>query len=122
MRISGWSSDVCSSDLRAAAPTRRLLAFSRAEALLPEAIDAGALIAGMTELLDRTIGDAITVETRTGDTDWRIWADRHQLENALLNLAVHARDAMAGRGPLTIAVHGTGPADEAIDRGARMTK
>src|SRR3546814_2728897 len=63
---------------RAAALTRRLLAFSRAEALLPEAIDAGALIAGMTELLDRTIGDAITVETRTGDTDWRIWADRHQ--------------------------------------------
>src|SRR3546814_11787459 len=50
---------------RAAALTRRLLAFSRAEALLPEAIDAGALIAGMTELLDRTIGDAITVE-KTG--------------------------------------------------------
>src|SRR3546814_15526827 len=106
MRISGWSSDVCSSDLRAAAPTRRLLAFSRAEALLPEAIDAGALIAGMTELLDRTIGDAITVETRTGDTDWRIWADRHQLENALLNLAVYARDAMEGRRPPTIAVAG----------------
>src|SRR3546814_20147558 len=83
---------------RAAALTRRLLAFSRAEALLPEAIDAGALVAGMTELLDRTIGDAITVETRTGDTDWRIWADRHQLENALLNLAVNARDAMEGRG------------------------
>src|SRR3546814_4255975 len=116
MRISGWSSDVCSSDLRAAAPTRRLLAFSRAEALLPEAIDAGALIAGMTELLDRTIGDAITVETRTGDTDWRIWADRHQLENALLNLAVNARDAMEGRGTLTIAVDGTALAAEEIDR------
>src|SRR3546814_19749617 len=94
MRISDWSSDVCSSDLnateganRAAALTRRLLAFSRAEALLPEAIDAGALIAGMTELLDRTIGDAITVETRTGDTDWRIWADRHQLENAQIGRA-----------------------------------
>src|SRR3546814_4137606 len=106
---------------RAAALTRRLLAFSRAEALLPEAIDAGALIAGMTELLDRTIGDAITVETRTGDTDWRIWADRHQLENALLNLAVNARDAMEGRGTLTIAVDGTALAAEEIDRCAAGT-
>src|SRR3546814_18612521 len=126
MRISDWSSDVCSSDLnateganRAAALTRRLLAFSRAEALLPEAIDAGALIAGMTELLDRTIGDAITVETRTGDTDWRIWADRHQLENALLNLAVTARDAMEGRGTLPIAGAGTATAPAAIDPAGR---
>src|SRR3546814_9870287 len=70
----------------------------------------------MTELLDRTIGDAITVETRTGDTDWRIWADRHQLENALLNLAVNARDAMEGRGTLTIAVDGTALAAEENDR------
>ncbi|HVJ00214.1 MAG TPA: ATP-binding protein [Sphingomonas sp.] len=91
---------------RAATLTRRLLAFSRAEALLPEAIDASALIAGMTDLLDRTIGDTITVETRTDETDWHIWADRHQLENALLNLAVNARDAMEGRGTLTIAVDG----------------
>jgi signal transduction histidine kinase/CheY-like chemotaxis protein len=91
---------------RAATLTRRLLAFSRAEALLPEAIEAGALITGMTELLDRTIGDTITVETRSWDREWRIWADRHQLENALLNLAVNARDAMDGRGMLTIAVDG----------------
>src|SRR3546814_19892061 len=110
LRISDWSSDVCSSDLlgglelakrnvttdpgvavryidnateganRAAALTRRLLAFSRADALLPEALDAGALIAGMTELLDRTLGDAIQVEKRTGDTDWRTWAATHPHE------------------------------------------
>ena len=91
---------------RAATLTRRLLAFSRAEALLPEAIEAGALIEGMTDLLDRTIGDTITVETRSWGKGWRIWADRHQLENALLNLAVNARDAMDNRGTLTITVDG----------------
>ena len=87
---------------RAVALTRRLLVFSRAEALLPAAIEAGELIAGMADLLDRTLGDAIKVVTRSKGHDWLIWADRHQLENALLNLAVNARDAMEGRGKLTI--------------------
>ncbi|HEX8300977.1 ATP-binding protein [Sphingomonas sp.] len=87
---------------RAAALTRRLLAFSRSEPLLPEAVEAGKLIQGMSDLLDRTLGDTIAVETRPGEGDWRIWVDRHQLENALLNLAVNARDAMNGRGTLTI--------------------
>ncbi len=91
---------------RAAALTRRLLAFSRSEPLLPEAIEAGALIAGMADLLDRTLGDAIAVDTRDSGRGWCIWADRHQLENALLNLAVNARDAMAGRGTLTIVTGG----------------
>lgn len=101
---------------RATTLTRRLLAFSRAEALLPEAIEVSALIAGMTDLLDRTIGDAITVETHTSGTDWRIWADRHQLENALLNLAVNARDAMESRGTLTIAVDSATLAAEEVGR------
>lgn len=92
---------------RAAALTKRLLAFSRAEPLLPEAIEARALIAGMSSLLDRTLGDAITVTTRDDGSDWSIWADRHQLENAILNLAVNARDAMEGRGSLTIATGST---------------
>ncbi|RYE01164.1 MAG: response regulator [Sphingomonadales bacterium] len=87
---------------RAAALTRRLLAFSRSEPLLPEAVEPGRLIEGMSDLLDRTLGDTIAVETRPGDDGWRIWVDRHQLENALLNLAVNARDAMNGRGMLTI--------------------
>ena len=91
---------------RAAALTRRLLAFSRAEPLLPEAVEAGVLIAGMAELLDRTLGDGIAVQTSDAGTGWRIWVDRHQLENALLNLAVNARDAMEGRGTLTIATAG----------------
>lgn len=91
---------------RAAALTRRLLAFSRAEALLPEPVEASALIAGMHELLDRTLGDTIRVVTRDAGTGWRIHVDRHQLENALLNLAVNARDAMDGRGTLTITTAG----------------
>src|SRR3546814_5031826 len=56
----------------------------------------------MIELIDRTIGDQIRVETVAGSKGWKIWVDRHQLENAMLNLAVNARDAMDGKGTLTI--------------------
>ena len=87
---------------RAAALTRRLLAFSREEQLKPEPVEPGALVAGMRDLLDRTLGDAITVHVRDEAGDWRLHADRVQLENAILNLAVNARDAMNGRGELTI--------------------
>ncbi|MES2444374.1 MAG: ATP-binding protein [Pseudomonadota bacterium] len=91
---------------RAAALTRRLLTFSRAEALLPGAVEAGAVIHGMADLLDRTLGGAVTVETEDAGIGWAVWIDRHQLENALLNLAVNARDAMDGRGTLGIATGG----------------
>lgn len=87
---------------RAAALTRQLLGFARSEALAPEAIEPTELIQGMSVLLDRTLGDGITVETRSNGTRWQVWADRVQLENALLNLAVNARDAMDGRGTLVI--------------------
>ena len=88
---------------RAAALTRRLLAFSREESLKPEPIEPGALVAGMSELLDRTLGDGVTIEVRNAGDGWCVRADRVQLENAVLNLAVNARDAMGGRGLLTIA-------------------
>ncbi len=92
---------------RAAALTKRLLAFARAEPLLPTATDADTLIAGMSDLLDRTLGERITVRHLARAGGWPIFADRHQLENALLNLAVNARDAMEatgrGSGMLTIA-------------------
>ncbi|THD37698.1 MAG: response regulator [Sphingomonas sp.] len=87
---------------RAAALTRRLLAFSREEALNPEAIRPIDAIGGMTDLLDRTLGDQIIVERSDDGAGWAIWADRHELENTLLNLAVNARDAMDGRGRLSI--------------------
>ncbi|MFA6112386.1 MAG: ATP-binding protein [Sphingomonas sp.] len=99
---------------RAAALTRRLLAFSREEALKLEPIEPGPLVAGMSDLLDRTLGDAITVTTDDARDGWQIRADRYQFENVLLNLAVNARDAMDGRGQLTIATGGTVLAAEQV--------
>jgi signal transduction histidine kinase/ActR/RegA family two-component response regulator len=88
---------------RAAALTRRLLAFARAEPLLPEGIVPATLIAGMSDLLDRTLGERIRVETRLAVSSWMIWCDPSQLENAILNLAVNARDAMDGEGRVVVA-------------------
>jgi len=87
---------------RAAALTRRLLSFARSEPLLPERIDSAELVGGMSELLDRTLGERIQVETVLAADGWPIFVDPHQLENAILNLAVNARDAMDGEGRLTI--------------------
>ena len=87
---------------RAAALTRRLLAFARAEPLLPEGVDPGRLIAGISDLLDRTLGERIEVRIEQGDPSWPVWVDPHQLESAILNLAVNARDAMDNEGRLTI--------------------
>jgi signal transduction histidine kinase/CheY-like chemotaxis protein len=87
---------------RAAALTRRLLVFSREEALKPEQIATDALIADMSDLLDRTLGDGITIEAHHAAGDWMIRADRVQLENVLLNLCVNARDALDGRGTIRI--------------------
>ncbi|MDX5984065.1 ATP-binding protein [Sphingomonas echinoides] len=88
---------------RAAALTRQLLAFSREEALRSEPLEPVALVKGMSDLLDRTLGDGIKVTVNAAnDAAWLVRSDRHQLENAVLNLAVNARDAMNGRGQLTI--------------------
>ncbi|MGQ0660921.1 ATP-binding protein [Sphingosinicella sp.] len=89
---------------RAAALTRRLLSFARAEPLLPEAIAPARLVEEMLELADRALGERITVNTLAPDEEWLVWADRTQLDNAILNLAVNARDAMDGAGELTIAI------------------
>ncbi|WP_375392473.1 ATP-binding protein [uncultured Sphingomonas sp.] len=88
---------------RAAELTRRLLAFSREDQLKPEPIRVGALVAGMRDLLDRTLGDGVTVAMADTADGWCVRADKVQLENAILNLAVNARDAMDGRGELSIA-------------------
>ena len=89
---------------RAAALTRRLLSFARAEPLLPDAIQPSRLVTGMNLLLDRTLGERIVVHVDIAQAHWAIWADAHQLENAILNLAVNARDAMDGAGRLDIVV------------------
>ena len=87
---------------RAATLTQRLLAFSRQQALSPEPLVVNKLVAGMSELLDRTLGEQVKVETVLAAGLWQVKADPAQLENAILNLAVNARDAMPGGGRLTI--------------------
>jgi signal transduction histidine kinase/ActR/RegA family two-component response regulator len=89
---------------RAAALTRRLLAFARAEPLLPVPVAPAALIEGMLDLVDRSIGERIQVRTRFPEHGWAVCVDTNQLENAILNLAVNARDAMDGEGEMVIAV------------------
>ena len=89
---------------RAAALTRRLLAFARSEPLLPEAVSPTALVHGMLDLVDRSIGERITVQTSFADEAWQVYADSSQLENAILNLCVNGRDAMNGQGQLSISV------------------
>jgi signal transduction histidine kinase len=87
---------------RAAALTQQLLAFARRQPLDPKPIEPGRLVAGMSQLLRRTLGKTIAIETRLADGLWRIFADPNQLENAILNLAVNARDAMPDGGTLTL--------------------
>ena len=99
---------------RAAALTRRLLSFARSEPLLPERIESGELVGNMSDLLDRTLGERIRIETRLAPDAWPVFVDPHQLENAILNLAVNARDAMDGEGQLTIASQNVTTAANAV--------
>ena len=87
---------------RAAALTHRLLAFSRRQTLEPKTINVNRLIAGMEELIRRTVGPGITLEVVGTAGLWSIQADPNQLENSLLNLCINARDAMPEGGRLTI--------------------
>jgi signal transduction histidine kinase len=80
----------------------QFLSFARRQPLAPKAIDLGRVIRGMDDLLRRALGDAIEIETVIAGGLWTTYVDPTQVESALLNLAVNARDAMAGRGKLTI--------------------
>jgi signal transduction histidine kinase len=87
---------------RAATLTQRLLAFSRRQPLDPRPLDINRLIAGMSDLLRRTLGEEIEAETVLAGGLWTILVDANQLEHSLLNLTINARDAMAGHGKLTM--------------------
>jgi signal transduction histidine kinase len=87
---------------RAAALTKRLLSFARREPVDPKPVDVNEVITGLSELPWRSLGDQIIAEFRLAGGAWPAFVDPNQLENALVNLALNARDAMDGRGTLTI--------------------
>ncbi|MCZ8097990.1 MAG: ATP-binding protein [Burkholderiales bacterium] len=88
--------------VRASLLTQRLLAFSRQQPLAPKRVDIDELITGMSDLTRRTLGETIHVSAETQAELWPVDVDPNQLENAILNLAVNARDAMPNGGGLTI--------------------
>jgi len=101
-RIRGWLANCRLAADRAATLVQRLLAFSRQHPLEVKAVDANRLVQGMSDLLGRTIGETVTIETVLAGGLWNAAIDPNQLENAILNLAVNARDAMPNGGRLTI--------------------
>jgi PAS domain S-box-containing protein len=101
-RVERYATAAITSANRAAALTHRLLAFARRQPLDPKPVNANRLVTGMEELLRRTIGEAIRLEIVTAGGLWQTRCDPHQLESAILNLAINARDAMPSGGKLTI--------------------
>lgn len=87
---------------RAAALTSRLLAFARRQPLSPSVLDVNRVLGDMSDMLSRALGEQVEMETVLGAGVWRVNADRHELEQAILNICVNARDAMENGGKLTI--------------------
>jgi two-component system, NtrC family, sensor kinase len=101
-RVRGWLGNCRQAADRATALVQRLLAFSRQHPLEVKSVDINRLVANMSELLGRTIGETFTIETVLAGGLWNAAIDPNQLENAIVNLAVNARDAMGDGGRLTI--------------------
>lgn len=99
--------------MRGADLTQRLLAFSRRQALTPQLSDPNKLVQGVAEIAGRTLGQGISVELRLSEPIWPVQIDRNQLENALINLAVNARDAMPDGGVILLETRNieVGPAE-----------
>jgi PAS domain S-box-containing protein len=102
-----FASTAMSSASRAAALTHRLLAFSRRQPLVPKVVNANELITGMDDLLHRTMGESVQLEIVKAGALWLTLCDPHQLENAILNLAINARAAMPEGGRLTVETSNT---------------
>jgi len=92
---------------RATALTQRLLAFARRQPLKHEYTNLNTLVPGMRDLIQKSVGEAVQVELRLAEELWPIWADANQIENALLNLAINARDAMPSGGRLQLETSNT---------------
>jgi PAS domain S-box-containing protein len=92
---------------RAASLTQRMLAFSRRQPLQPKTINPNRLLSSMVDLLRRALGESVELETVLGGRTWTVSVDPNQLESAIINLAVNARDAMPNGGKLTIETSNT---------------
>jgi PAS domain S-box-containing protein len=103
-RVARLAKMTATAALRGADLTNHLLAFARRQALSPSATDVGALMRGMRPLLGRTLGEHIKLKVSCDDTAWPAMVDPSQLESAVLNLCINARDAMPNGGRLTIEV------------------
>lgn len=104
------ANEIRTAGARAAALTRRLLAFSRRQVVAPRVIDPNDLVSDLCRMLRRLIGEQIELVTELSPDLWRVKADPAQVEQVIVNLSVNARDAMTGRGRITIAtsnVNGT---------------
>ncbi len=101
-RLARYVSNALDGVQRGAKLASQLLAFARRQPLEPKVLNVGRLIQGMEDMLRRTIGASVEIETVVSDGLWHCHVDPVQVENALLNLAINARDAMAGVGRLTI--------------------
>ena len=88
--------------MRAAALTQRLLAFGRQQTLTPKPVSLDQIARGMEEMIRRTVGPSVQVELKLADGNWLVMCDPNQMESALLNLCVNARDAMPEGGWLTV--------------------
>jgi PAS domain S-box-containing protein len=105
---------------RAAHLTQHLLAFSRRQPLNPRPVAINNLVAGMSDMLERTLGEHVEIETRLDAGLWHVEIDENQLESALLNLAVNARDAMPQGGRLLIQTNNLELREDGISNGADL--